>query len=70
VVEVEPAAGDPVRAQQVEELAAAAADVEHVGGASKERQVGLEPATNLVLRSAKPILEPDVLPRIELRPTG
>ena len=56
----------PCVAQQLEELAAAAADVEDVGGAREERQVGLEPLADLVLRPAEPILEADVLPGVEL----
>jgi hypothetical protein len=61
VIEIQPAPGDPFRLQQVEELAAPAADVEHVLRALEVRQVSREPLADGVLRAAELILEPDVL---------
>ena len=51
----------PRAGEEVEELAAPAADVEHVGGAVEERQVALEPRPDDLARAAELILEPDVL---------
>src|SRR6185295_356378 len=42
VIEIEAARADPLLAQQVQELAAAAADVEDVRRAREDREVGLE----------------------------
>ncbi len=57
-------------AQQVQELAAAAADVEDVGGAAEDRDVGLQAAADLVARAAEAILEADVFPGSEAAVRG
>ena len=60
-----PRARDAARGEQVEKLAAAAADVEHVGPAVEQRQIGLEPRPDHIARSAELILEAHVLVRVE-----
>ena len=56
-----PRAGNAGIAQQLEELAAPAADVEDIGGAGEPRDVVGHPFADLVLGAAVEILEPGVL---------
>ena len=65
VVDVEAAGAHALLAQQVEELAAPAPDVEHVLLAREQRQVVLQPLPDHGGRPAELILEPDVLERLD-----
>ena len=60
-----PRAATPRACRSAEQLAAAAADVHDVGGRRQKRQVVLDAAADLALRSAEPILEADVGQRID-----
>ena len=62
-----PARANAARGEEIEKLAAAAADVEHVGRAVEERQVRFEPRADDVARAAELILEADVLVGVERR---
>ena len=53
-------------AEQLEQLTAAAADVEHVGRRGEERQVGGEPSADLLRGAAKAILEAEIHRRPEI----
>ena len=65
VIQIDAARADAGAGEQLEKLAAPAADVEHVGGAGEERQVAFEPRPDRVARAAELILEPDVLVAVE-----
>ena len=67
VIQIDAARADAARGEQIEELAAAAADVEHVGRAVEERQVDLEPRADHLARAPELILEADVLVGVEGR---
>ena len=64
VVGVDAAGADAVLPQQIEQLAAAAADVNDIRCRRKQRHVVREPRADIVLRSAKAILEADVGERV------
>ncbi len=65
-----PRARDAGAGEELEKLAAPAADVEDVGRAGKERQVAFEPRPDGVARAAELILEADVLVAVERRETA
>ena len=66
VVGVDAAGADAVLPQQLEQLAAAAADVNDIRCRRQQRHVVLEPRADIVLRSAKAILEADVGERADV----
>src|SRR5207237_5053298 len=67
VIEIKSARDDPARLQEVEELAASASGVEHVGRTVEEWQIAFQPLANDVLRSAELSLEADVFEGVKRR---
>ena len=65
MIEVDAARPDAGAGEQIEKLAAPAADVEHVGGAGEERQIALQPRADVLARAAKLVLEAHVLVAVE-----
>jgi hypothetical protein len=65
VIQIEAPRRDAVRVQEIEKLAAPAADVQHVARAFEIGQVAGKPLANGVLRSAELVLEADVLVGVE-----
>ena len=53
-------------AEQFQQLTAAAADVEHIGRRGEKRQVGGEPSTDVLRRSAEAIFETQIHRRPEI----
>ena len=67
VVGVHAAGGHAVLAQEIEQLTAAAADIQHIRGRCQDRQVVLDSRADVFLRAAEAILEADVGERIQRR---
>ena len=68
VVDVDAAGVDAVLAKQVQQLAAAAPDVDHVARRRRTAaRYGQQALADLLARAAEPILEADVLERIGVR---
>ena len=64
-VAVDAARRQPRFSTELQELAAPAADVQHVRRAVEVGEVALQPRANRLLRSPELVLEPDILVRIE-----
>ena len=61
VVRIHARGADAFGLKQREKLAAAGADVEHIRGAGKHREVRTELGANVLVGAAEPVLESDVL---------
>ncbi len=65
VIDVQASRADAGGPEEVEELASAAAHVEHVSRASEHPDIWFEARADLVLRSAEAVLEPDVFVAVD-----